>query len=112
MSPKPSSPKNILRPLATSVLGKRDYIIAFGDDAEEERYGQKIESNFFATNIGHGAFSPVEKLQAATDSVIQDFRAEFTGIQRRERDSESKYDVDEILEWCEYYCKNRNLFNV
>lgn len=132
MSPKPSSPKRkpILKPSAVrpasslpleSVLGKRDFIIAFGDDAEEQRYGQKIEGDFFATNVGHGVFSPVEQkppaltaevLQAATDSVIQDFRADFAGILRRERDTESKYDVDELLEWCEYYRKNRNLFNV
>ena len=136
MSPKPTSPKP-LKPLAvrqtsplpselgTSELGKRDFIIAFGDDAEEQRYGQKIEGDFFATNVGHGVFSPIkaeqkppasgltaEVLQAATDSVIQDFRADFAGILRRERDSESKYDVNELLEWCEYYCKNRNLFNV
>ena len=123
MSPKPSSTrKPILRPLATSplpsVLGKRDYIVAFGDDADEQRYGQKIEDDFFVCNVGQGVFSPIaaekkgftaEELQAATDSVIQDFRAEFAS---RERDSESKYDVDEILEWCEYYRNNRNLFNV
>jgi hypothetical protein len=127
MSPKPTSPKRLkpsaVRPTSPleSVLGKRDFIIAFGDDAEEQRYGQKIEGDFFATNVGHGVFSPItaekkgftaEELQAATDSVILDFRAEFTSVQRRERDSESKYDVDELLEWCEYYRNNRNLFNV
>ena len=139
MSPKPSSPKRkpVLKPLAVrptspleSVLGKRDFIVAFGDDAQEQRYGQKIEGNFFATNTGHGVFSPIEKkppapataapasgltaevMQAAVDSVIQDFRADFAGILRRERDSESKYDVDELLAWCEYYKNNRNLFNV
>ena len=126
----PNHKKPILRPLAVrptspleSVLGKRDYIIAFEDDAEEQRYGQKIEGNYFVTNTGHGVFSPIEKkqpnagltaevLQAATDSVIQDFRAEFASIQRRERDSESKYEVDELIAWCEYYRNNRNLFNV
>jgi len=139
MSPKPSSPKR-LKPSAVrstsplpSELGKRDFIIAFGDDAEEQRYGQKIESDFFATNVGHGVFSPTEQkppatattpasgltaeqMHAAVDSVIQDFRqdfrADFVGVQRRERDSESKYDIDEIIEWCEYYRNNRNLFNV
>jgi hypothetical protein len=140
MSPKPTSPKRkpvAVRPASSSplpsALGKRDFIIAFGDDAEEQRYGQKIEGDFFATNVGHGVFSPVEQkpsapapasattpasgltaeqMHAAADSVIQDFRADLSGLLRRERDSESKYDVDEILAWCEYYKNNRNLFNV
>ena len=113
MSPKPTSPKRSPLP---SALGKRDFIIAFGDDAEEQRYGQKIDGDFFATNVGHGVFSAKSEqkplVQAATDSVIEDFRAEFFGVQRRERDSESKYDIDEIIEWCDYYRNNRNLFNV
>jgi len=123
------SPKPVLKPLAvrptsplTSALGKRDFIIAFDDDAEEQRYGQKIESNFFATNTGHGVFSPikaeeepviaVQKMQAAADSVIQDFRADLSGFLRRQRDSESKYDIEELFTWCEFYRNNRNLFNV
>ena len=112
MSPKPIRSTSPL----PSVLGKRDFIIAFGDDAEEQRYGQKIDGDFFATNVGHGVFSAKSEqkplAQAATDSVILDFRTEFAGFQRRERDSESKYDIDEIIEWCEYYRNNRNLFNV
>ena len=136
MSPNPISPKRkpILRTLAVrptspldSTLGKRDFIIAFGDDAEEQRYGQKIDCNFFATNVGHGVFSlqaeekpaaatatgfTEERLQEVTDSVIQEFRTDFGNILRRQRDTESKYDVDELVEWCEYYINNRNLFNV
>jgi hypothetical protein len=129
MSPNPISPKRkpILRTLDVrptspldSTLGKRDFIIAFGDDAEEQRYGKKIDCNFFATNVGHGVFSPqaeekpvtVQQMQEVTDSVIQEFRTDFGNILRRHRDTESKYDVDELVEWCEYYINNRNLFNV
>jgi CRISPR/Cas system-associated endoribonuclease Cas2 len=131
MSPKPISPKR-KRPLAVrqnssldSTLGKRDFIIAFGDDAEEQRYGQKIQDSFFKTNIGHGVFTNTKSeekpiiaeqkpitIQEITDSVIQEFRTDFNGILRRERDTESKYDMEELLEWVDYYRKNRNLFNV
>lgn len=38
-----------------NVLGKRKFTEAFGFKyGDEERYGQQIGSDFFATNIGHG----------------------------------------------------------
>jgi hypothetical protein len=80
---------------------KRTFSQAFEEDEEEEHYGQKIGDKFFETNIGHGV---------AVDSVIEDFLG--NEMLRRERDCEEKYDVEEILEWCDFYRNNRNLFNV
>ena len=138
MTPKPVSNNEAL-PLV-SLLGKRAFNDAF--EEEEEQYGQKIGETFFETNIGHGVFSPVDQekeeqeqdqdqekeqwqktnvdqanvdqtnVDQAVDSVIQDFRLDFNNSLRRERDCESKYDVEEILAWCDYYLNNRNLFNV
>ena len=88
---------------SSSVLKKRTFSQAFEDDKEEEHYGQKIDEKFFETNIGHSVS------QAAT---FADFRLHFGNVLRRERDCEGKYDVDEIIEWCDFYSKNRNLFNV
>lgn len=101
MSPKPISPKRKLE-----MTSKRTFSEAFEDDQEEEHYGQKIGDKFFDSNIGHGVS------QAAVDSVIEDFRVDFNNILRRERDCESKYDIKEIVEWCDFYRNNRNLFNV
>jgi len=121
MTPKPISSNEAL-PLV-SLLGKRTFSDAF-EGEEEEHYGQKIDDTFFETNIGHGVFSPLQEqekeqeqgqkanIQQAVDSVIQDFRHDFNNSLRRERDCESKYDVEEILAWCDYYLNNRNLFNV
>jgi hypothetical protein len=103
MTPKPISPSR-----KHSMSGsKRTFSLAFEDDKEEEHYGQKIDDKFFETNIGHSVS------QEAADSVIADFRSDFANVLlRRERDCESKYDVDELIEWCDFYSKNRNLFNV
>ena len=107
MEPKPVSPKR-RRPILkrrmpqtdthiVSILGKRKLSEESGDD---ERYGQHIGNDFFAINVGH--------------DVVQEHVWEET-IQRegrRERDSESKYDPEEIIQWCEFYLANRNMFNV
>ena len=42
----------------------------------------------------------------------KDLNVNVNDILRRERDCEEKYDSEELLEWCTYYLKNRNLFNV
>lgn len=110
MTPKPTSPKH-----RHSVSGsKRTFSQAFDEDEEEEHYGQKIGTEFFATNIGHGVVQAGHNVvQGVTDSVIEDFRMDFGNeMLRRERDCEDKYDVDELLEWCDFYRNNRNLFNV
>jgi hypothetical protein len=83
---------------SSSVLKKRTFSQAFEDDKEEEHYGQKIDEKFFETNIGHSVSQP---------ATFADFRLNFG-----KRDCEGKYNVDEIIEWCDFYSKNRNLFNV
>ena len=41
---------------ATTILGKRKLVEAFGDQCynDEARYGQEIPADFFKYNIGHG----------------------------------------------------------
>lgn len=108
--PKPMSPKNkknilfaqangtihfhILEAeenVMTSVLGKRKFVDAFGDDyGDEERYGQSIGTEFFKTNIGHGVFQKVEEY------IKED----------AERKSDS-LNTEEILEWCNKYLETK-----
>jgi len=41
--------------ICVSVLGKRKFVETFGVNyGDEERYGQIIDHDFFANNIGHG----------------------------------------------------------
>jgi hypothetical protein len=95
-----------------SQLGKRKYEDAFDvNNTDDARYDQHIGSDFFTIHVGHG----VTNLQEATDNIITDFRKDLHSAlptMRRERDCESKYDVNEILAWCEYYLANKNVFNV
>jgi len=104
MTPKPTSPKR-----RHSMSGsKRNFSQAFEDDEEEEHYGQKIGDKFFETNIGHSVVQSGHNsvTQSFTDSVIEDF------LGNEMLRYEEKYDVDELLEWCDFYRNNRNLFNV
>jgi hypothetical protein len=82
-----------------SILGKRKFNDAFEEQTfDNSRYGQHIATDFFNKNVGH--------------CVIQK--------QSSQKDIERKEDVKslsseaekEILEWCQYYRANRNLFNV
>ena len=92
MTPKPVSPKH-----QQSVLGKRKYEEAF-ETCDDERYGQHIDGEFFHKNVGHGV------LQAETDAAIDDFRAML--------DTVLSHGPEDIIEWCEFYLKNKKLFNV
>ena len=80
-----------------SVLGKRKYEEAF-ETCDDERYGQHIDGEFFRENIGHGV------LHAETDAAIDDFRAMLDAL--------VSHGPEDIVEWCEFYLKNKNLFNV
>lgn len=111
------------------------------NDFEEQRYGQKIDSNFFCKNTGHGVFSTnvsntstneastssvkntnltAHQIQVATNSAIEDFRIDFSEMIRRERellcrerDCNDKYNITETIETgSEFYRNNANLFNV
>ena len=158
-TPKPVSPtrKQVKDETSlVSLLGKRSFIEAFGEDtSDEERYGQAIGDDFFVSNVGHGVFAvdnysisvdnnenkgidcwmteahgkipkgavgrpsaTIPEHSAAIGNVVTnvqqdlDFTAEFLNVPRRQRDCEEKYDVEELLGWCNYYLNNRNLFNV
>ena len=101
---------------------KRNFSKAFNDENEEHRYGQKISETFFESNIGHCVVVVNEKVQEddvkkradefqnATDNVIHDFNMDFSDKFKYKKPEE--IDVQEIIEWCEFYRKNRNLFNV
>jgi len=129
MTPTPVSPKRRSFGELDSSRMKRTFSQAFQNDKEEEHYGQEIGDTFFVSNIGHCVIDVQEEMeeqqeqeqreredrknvfQQAADNVCQDFRSELGNL-RRVRDCESKYDVEEIIAWCDYYLKNRNMFNV
>jgi len=125
MTPKPKSPPKrgvakaaIPYPVLESIHGKRKYKDAFDEATfEDARYEQHIAIDFFEKNEGHNVIQQKNSsiFQAAVDDVIENFRREISSslpTLRRERDSESKYDQDELIAWCEYYVANKNLFNV
>ena len=71
-----------------SILGKRKFNHAFESESfDDDRYGQHITSDFFDKNVGH--------------DVIQSKQKTYTFEEEQE-----------ILQWCEYYLANKNLFNV
>ena len=82
-----------------SILGKRKFNDAFHEKTfDDSRYGQHIDTNFFQANIGH---SVSQKQSSEKD------------IERKEVVKTFSYkEEQEILDWCEYYRANRNLFNV
>ena len=82
-----------------SILGKRKFNDAFHEKTfDDSRYGQHISSDFFYKNIGH---SVSQKQSSEKD------------IERKEVVKTFSYkEEQEILDWCEYYRANRNLFNV
>jgi len=90
-----------------STLGKRKFHEAF-DSEDDERYGQHIGADFFANNVGHDVVSSPIPDNWEEQSWNEHIQKEG----RRERDSESKYDPEEILAWVEFYRNNRNLYNV
>jgi len=124
MTPKPVSPKrtfvfgsgqpfkfDFVAPLklerqtnqkVLSVLGKRKYKDAFGDTFDDDRYGQHIYNGFFTFQYGHGVFD--KPLDKEWDNYV-------FNEGKRERDSESKYDPEEILTWCYKYLADKKKNN-
>jgi hypothetical protein len=104
MSPKPVSPKrnNVSNTNLVSILGKRKFNDAFDANTfDDSRYGQHIDANFFDKNVGHAVPQVAEK------------KSPFNNFERKSSvKSFSNEEVQEILNWCEYYRANRNLFNV
>ena len=102
MSPKPVSPKRNNNQYAVSVLGKRKFNDAFDANIfDDSRYGQHIATDFFDKNVGHTVTQVAEK------------KIPLNNFERKEGiKTFSNQEVQEILDWCEYYRANRNLFNV
>ena len=94
MSPKPVSPKRMPH---VSILGKRKFNDAFENETfDDTRYGQHITCDFFNRNIGHCVIQAEQSLpKKETGSKTFTYQEE-----------------QEILEWCDYYRTNMNLFNV
>lgn len=90
MTPMPKSEKHMPLPLVSTRKRKFDEA-ADSSTFDDERYNQHISNDFFKTNVGHDVLQKRE---------------------RRERDSETKYDIDEMSRWADFYFANRNLFNV
>jgi len=71
-----------------SILGKRKFNHAFESESfDDDRYGQHITSDFFDKNVGHDVILSKQKTYTFEEE-------------------------QEILQWCEYYLANKNLFNV
>jgi hypothetical protein len=104
MTPKPVSPKRLRK---ESILGKRKYGHSFATESyEEERYGQQIDNQFFQNNVGHNV------VQEAAAGAIDDFRAMLDALFPAGKQPPESLGASDIIEWCEFYLKNKNLFNV
>ena len=96
-------PKPVLRRQSkvSSVLGKRKF-----EDSDDERYGQHIGDKFFKFNVGHA----VRPASPSPDNWEDQSWNEYVQKEgRRERDSESKYDPEEIMQWCFKYLSEKNI---
>ena len=116
LSPKSSS--QVLQQgseILTASCEKRNFREAFNNENEEERYGQKVTDKFFETNIGHCVISVNEednkKIVNNTDTVIQGINVGSDDKFQYKKPKETN-DIQEIIDWCEFYRNNRNLFNV
>ena len=99
-------PKPVLRRQSkiSSILGKRK----FGDN-DDERYGQHIGTDFFIINVGHA----VRPASPTPDNWEDQSWNEYVQKEgKRERDSENKYDPEEMMQWCFKYLGNLILINI
>ena len=98
-------PKPVLRRQSKvlSILGKRKFGDGF-EDNDDERYGQHIGTDFFTINVGHA----VRPASPSPDNWEDQSWNEYVQKEgRRERDSESKYDPEEVLNWCYNYLADK-----
>jgi hypothetical protein len=102
-------PKPVLRrqPKVYSILGKRKFHEAF-DSEDDERYGQHIGTDFFAINVGHGV-RPASPTPDKWEDPNREWNEYVQKEGRRERDSESKYDPEEIIQWCFKYLSEKKI---
>ena len=113
-SPMSSSRKHSREELESSSISvsceKRNFSQTFGNENEEQRYGQKITDTFFASNIGHCVISVNEEnnkigINNSDNNVGSDDKFQY-------KKSKETNDIQEIIDWCEFYRNNKNLFNV
>ena len=100
-------PKPVLRRQSKvlSILGKRKFGDGF-EDNDDERYGQHIGDKFFKINVGHA----VRPASPNPDNWEDQSWNEYVQKEgRRERESESKYDPEEIMQWCFKYLSEKNI---
>jgi len=90
-----------------SILGKRKHNFVF-EDNDDERYGQHIGDKFFKINVGH-AVRPASPTPDKWEDPDREWNEYIQKEGRRERDSESKYDPEEIMQWCFKYLAEKNI---
>jgi hypothetical protein len=101
-------PKPVLRRQSKvySTLRKRKFHEAFDSEDDDERYGQHIGTDFFTINVGH-AVRPASPTPDKWEDPSWNEYVQKEG--RRERDSESKYDPEEVINWCFKYLSEKNI---
>ena len=86
-------------------LGKRKFNDAFSENVYDElRYGQKIDDNFFKHNVGNNC--------STWEEALEEGKIREDDMNIKKEDVTKKFDVEEILAWCEYYLANRNMFKI
>jgi hypothetical protein len=125
MTPKPVSPKKATFVFGSnfppppelvrqtncdcgSILGKRKSNFRFEDNFDDERYGQHIGADFFKSNVGH-AVRPPSPNPDKWEDPDREWNEYIQKEGRRERDSESKYDPEEVMQWCFKYLAEKNI---
>lgn len=93
---------------ALSTLGKRKFNEAFDSEDDDERYGQHIGADFFTINVGH-AVRPASPTPDKWEDPDREWNEYVQKEGRRERDSESKYDPEEVINWCFKYLAEKNI---
>ena len=90
---------------AQRVKGKRKYDDAFSETTYDDiRYGQHIGQDFFKNNYGNN-YCNLESLEKG-----EVFHPD--SIKELNDRNGNRFDVEEILTWCQYYLSNRNLFKI
>jgi hypothetical protein len=100
MGQKQHSPSDVQR-----VKCKRKYDDAFSETTyDDTRYAQHIGQDFFKNNYGNN-YCNLESLEKG-----EVFHPD--SIKELNDRNGNRFDVEEILTWCQYYLSNRNLFKI
>ena len=90
-----------------SILGKRKFNDVFEEQTfDDSRYRQHIDTDFFNKNVGHS-------VTQVSENKVPANKVPVNNIERKEGTKILSYQEElELLNWCDYYRANRNLFNV